>query len=76
MPACQRVASDALPGERGAIRRAGASIVPSGSDEMLVGRIRHDDPSGRPLALFVGGDQLLKVAALNAVQIAEMLVRP
>jgi aspartate-semialdehyde dehydrogenase len=46
-----------------------------GRDEVLVGRIRRDlgDPSGRSLALFVAGDQLLKGAALNAVQIAERL---
>jgi aspartate-semialdehyde dehydrogenase len=48
----------------------------SGRDEVLVGRIRTDvsDPSGCSLALFVAGDQLLKGAALNAVQIAERLV--
>jgi len=49
----------------------------SGADEVLVGRIRTDlsDPSGRSLSLFVAGDQLLKGAALNAVQIAEQLVK-
>lgn len=49
----------------------------SGKDEILVGRIRQDlsDPSGRTIALFAAGDQLLKGAALNAVQIAEHLVR-
>jgi aspartate-semialdehyde dehydrogenase len=48
----------------------------SGADDVLVGRIRRDvsDPTGRSLALFVAGDQLLKGAALNAVQIAERLV--
>jgi aspartate-semialdehyde dehydrogenase len=48
----------------------------SGEDDVLVGRIRWDlgDPSGRSLALFVAGDQLLKGAALNAVQIAEGLL--
>jgi aspartate-semialdehyde dehydrogenase len=48
----------------------------SGADEVLVGRIRRDlcDPSGRSLALFACGDQLLKGAALNAVQIAERLL--
>jgi aspartate-semialdehyde dehydrogenase len=48
----------------------------SGQDDILVGRIRQDisDPSGRSIALFVAGDQLLKGAALNAVQIAEHLV--
>jgi aspartate-semialdehyde dehydrogenase len=47
----------------------------SGQDDILVGRIRQDlsDPSGRSIALFVAGDQLLKGAALNAVQIAEEL---
>ena len=47
----------------------------SGQDAILVGRIRRDisDPSGRSIALFVAGDQLLKGAALNAVQIAELL---
>ena len=48
----------------------------SGQDDILVGRIRADmsDPSGRSIALFVAGDQLLKGAALNAVQIAELLL--
>jgi aspartate-semialdehyde dehydrogenase len=48
----------------------------SGQGDVLVGRIRRDgsDPTGRSLALFVAGDQLLKGAALNAVQIAERLV--
>ena len=47
----------------------------SGGDAILAGRIRQDlsDPSGRSIALFVAGDQLLKGAALNAVQIAEKL---
>jgi len=49
----------------------------SGQDDILVGRIRQDasDPSGKSIALFVAGDQLLKGAALNAVQIAEVLVQ-
>ena len=49
----------------------------SGQDDVLVGRIRQDvsDPSGRSIALFVAGDQLRKGAALNAVQIAERLLR-
>ncbi|HWK43365.1 MAG TPA: aspartate-semialdehyde dehydrogenase [Stellaceae bacterium] len=47
----------------------------SGQGDVLVGRIRRDvsDLSGRSVALFVAGDQLLKGAALNAVQIAERL---
>jgi len=49
----------------------------SGQDPILVGRIRQDisDPSGRSVAMFVAGDQLLKGAALNAVQIAELLLK-
>ena len=48
----------------------------SGQDDVLVGRIRKDlsDPSGHSIALFVAADQLLKGAALNAVQIAEYLL--
>jgi aspartate-semialdehyde dehydrogenase len=48
----------------------------SGQDDLLVGRIRQDlsDPSGKSVSLFVAGDQLLKGAALNAVQIAERLL--
>jgi aspartate-semialdehyde dehydrogenase len=48
----------------------------SGQYDILVGRVRQDlsDPSGKSLCLFVAGDQLLKGAALNAVQIAEHLI--
>jgi aspartate-semialdehyde dehydrogenase len=46
----------------------------SGIHEVLVGRIRHDPSSPHGLCLFVSGDQLLKGAALNAVQIAEFMV--
>jgi aspartate-semialdehyde dehydrogenase len=51
-------------------------VEASGQDAVLVGRIRRDlsDPSGHSLALFAAGDQLLKGAALNAVQIAERLL--
>ncbi len=47
----------------------------SGLDPILVGRIRQDisQPDGRGIDLFVAGDQIRKGAALNAVQIAEML---
>lgn len=48
----------------------------SGQGDVLVGRIRSDlsDPTGHSICMFVSGDQLLKGAALNAVQIAELLV--
>jgi aspartate-semialdehyde dehydrogenase len=47
----------------------------SGQDDVLVGRIRRDlsDPTGHSISMFVAADQLLKGAALNAVQIAELL---
>ena len=47
----------------------------SDGDDVLVGRIRQDisQPDGRGIDLFVSGDQLRKGAALNAVQIAEIL---
>lgn len=47
----------------------------SGQDEVFVGRIRPDLTRRNYLNLFVCGDQLLKGAALNAVQIAEYLAR-
>jgi aspartate-semialdehyde dehydrogenase len=50
-------------------------LAAAGIDESLVGRIRHDPgvPDGRGLALFVAGDNLRKGAALNTIQIAELL---
>ena len=50
-------------------------IDASGQDDVLVGRIRKDlsDPTGHSISMFVAADQLLKGAALNAVQIAELL---
>ena len=47
----------------------------AGRDPSYVGRIRRDEgaPAGRGLALFVSNDNLRKGAALNAVQIAELL---
>jgi len=47
----------------------------AGGDDVLVGRIRQDisQPGGVGIELFASGDQLRKGAALNAVQIAEML---
>lgn len=46
----------------------------SGRDNCAVGRIRKDCALDNGLALWVVGDQLLKGAALNAVQIAELLL--
>ena len=50
-------------------------LAAAGADDSLVGRIRQDPgaPEGRGLALFVSGDNLRKGAALNTIQIAELL---
>ncbi|GAA2178739.1 aspartate-semialdehyde dehydrogenase [Leucobacter tardus] len=47
----------------------------AGADPSFVGRIRADQsaPEGRGLSLFVSNDNLRKGAALNAVQIAELV---
>jgi aspartate-semialdehyde dehydrogenase len=47
----------------------------AGADPSFVGRIRHDEgvPGHRGLALFISNDNLRKGAALNAVQIAELV---
>ncbi|CAI5519263.1 unnamed protein product [Closterium sp. Naga37s-1] len=49
----------------------------SNKDDVAVGRIRQDisQPDNKGLDLFVCGDQIRKGAALNAVQIAELLVK-
>lgn len=65
-----------------AANRFPTPLKASGVDDVLVGRIRHSpieesSASGpsRTWDLFICGDQLLKGAALNAVQIAELLVK-
>jgi aspartate-semialdehyde dehydrogenase len=50
--------------------------MPSETNEqydVMAGRIRYDLSAPNSLAFYVCGDQLLKGAALNAVQIAELL---
>jgi aspartate-semialdehyde dehydrogenase len=46
----------------------------AGGDEVLVGRIREDESAPNGLALFLSCDNLRKGAALNAIQIAEVLL--
>jgi aspartate-semialdehyde dehydrogenase len=46
----------------------------AGRDDVLVGRIRRDESIDNGLVLFVVCDNLRKGAALNAIQIAELLV--
>jgi aspartate-semialdehyde dehydrogenase len=52
-------------------------LTAAGADPSFVGRIRRDSTvaGGRGLALFVSNDNLRKGAALNAIQIAEELLR-
>jgi aspartate-semialdehyde dehydrogenase len=51
------------------------AIDAAGQDDVLVGRIRRDPSHERCLNLWVVGDNLRKGAALNAVQLAELLVQ-
>ena len=46
----------------------------SGQGDVLVGRIRQDLSNPNAICMLVSGDQLLKGAALNAVQIAELVL--
>jgi aspartate-semialdehyde dehydrogenase len=50
-------------------------IDATGKDDVLVGRIRQDLSNENGLELWLCGDQIRKGAALNAVQIAELLVK-
>ena len=59
---------------------AGKNIFPmpkdaSGELDVLVGRIRSVPGDEKSMAFFISGDQLLKGAAWNAVQIAEVLAQ-
>ncbi|MCX6528684.1 MAG: aspartate-semialdehyde dehydrogenase [Actinobacteria bacterium] len=51
-------------------------LLAAGADPSFVGRIRQDRsaPGNRGLVLFVANDNLRKGAALNAIQIAELLI--
>jgi aspartate-semialdehyde dehydrogenase len=51
------------------------AIDASGQDDVFVGRIRRDPGHERALDLWIVADNLRKGAALNAVQLAELLVR-
>lgn len=59
--------------EEPAENRWATPIDASGRDPVLVGRIRRDRSQPNTLDLWLVSDQLLKGAALNAVQIAELL---
>jgi aspartate-semialdehyde dehydrogenase len=59
-----------------AANRFPTTLAASNRDAVLVGRLRRDPavPEGRGLQFICAGDQLRKGAALNAVQIAELLL--
>ena len=47
----------------------------AGKDDVFVGRVRRDLADDHGITLWLTGDQIRKGAALNAVQIAEYLVK-
>ena len=47
----------------------------AGKDNVFVGRVRKDLSDDHGLTFWLSGDQIRKGAALNAVQIAEYLIR-
>ena len=51
-----------------------AAPAAAGEDDVLVGRIRRDTASENGIALYLSSDNLRKGAALNAIQIAELLL--
>jgi aspartate-semialdehyde dehydrogenase len=73
-----RAVIDAWPGVRVLDDPASLSyptqVETAGTDDVWVGRIRRDESVRNGLTMWVVADNLLKGAALNAVQIAELLV--
>lgn len=57
------------------VTQAPTPLDATGQDPVFVGRVRADPTVPHGLALFVTGDNLRKGAALNAVQIAEVLLK-
>jgi aspartate-semialdehyde dehydrogenase len=47
----------------------------AGTDDIYVGRVRKDLADDCGLTFWISGDQIRKGAALNAVQIAEYLIK-
>ena len=50
-------------------------LYTAGKDDIYVGRIRRDLACENGISLWLSGDQIRKGAALNAVQIAEYLIK-
>ncbi len=67
----ERVLADA-PGLR--VQKVPSPGHAVGADEVLVGRVRTDTAAENGLVLFLACDNLRKGAALNAIQIAELLI--
>jgi aspartate-semialdehyde dehydrogenase len=75
-PITPEAASEILSRAPGVVLRAMPTPLESaGADPTFVGRIRRDPTTPNGLSLFVCGDNLRKGAALNAIQIAEELLR-
>ncbi len=70
--AAERLLSNA-PGVR--LEQFPTPLAATGIDDVLVGRIRRDPAAANGLVLFLACDNLRKGAALNAIQIVELLLR-
>ncbi|NUS76251.1 MAG: aspartate-semialdehyde dehydrogenase, partial [Streptomyces sp.] len=67
-------ATELLAGAPGvALSEIPTPLQAAGKDASYVGRIRRDETADNGLALFISNDNLRKGAALNAVQIAELV---
>jgi aspartate-semialdehyde dehydrogenase len=73
-PVTPAQARDTLAGAPGvALADVPTPLMAAGQDPTYVGRIRRDETLQNGLALFLSNDNLRKGAALNAIQIAELL---
>ena len=70
----QRAASCSARRRRSALEEFPSPGKAAGIDDVLVGRIRRDPTVENGLALFLASDNLRKGAALNAIQIAELVL--
>lgn len=70
--AAVRAALEAAPGLQ--LADLPTPLDAAGRDEVLVGRVRASDVVDNGVAFFVAGDNLRKGAALNAVQLAELVI--
>lgn len=57
------------------LRRYPLAVMAAGSDNIFVGRIREDESIANGINMWIVADNLRKGAALNAVQIAEILIK-